>query len=62
MIQGREIIYLALFLFLERTSWPEHDVMPNETGRVIAFHALEDAHTRFPDCLLLKILLTKKWF
>jgi DNA modification methylase len=36
-------------LNLERTSCSEHDVMPNETGRVIAFNALENARTRVPD-------------
>jgi DNA modification methylase len=36
-------------LNLERTSCLEHDVIPNETGRVIAFNTLEDARTRVPD-------------
>ena len=36
-------------LNLERTSCSEHDVMPDETGRVIALNALEDARTRVPD-------------
>lgn len=36
-------------LNLERTAFPAHDVLPDETGRVIARHALEDARTRVPD-------------
>jgi SAM-dependent methyltransferase len=36
-------------LNLKRTSCPEYDAMPNETGRVIALSALEDARTRVPD-------------
>jgi len=36
-------------LNLERTSCSEHDVIPNETGRVIAFNTLKDARTRVPD-------------
>jgi len=36
-------------LNLERTAFPAHDALPNEIGRVIALHALEDSRTRVPD-------------